>query len=116
MSASLKAIQKAATDRAVSDARDLPSLVNNLSAVNPDLAQQFTGKLLLASRSAPGPFVTGALTWLVAHYALGWSPEFTSMVAGGVVLLAGYALRYITSAPISGVVRAQSPAVGGAGQ
>jgi hypothetical protein len=89
-------------DQIVKDAQSLSGLVNTLSAVDPALAQQFTGKALVASKSVYGPFVASGITFLAGKYGLGWSPDQCALLAGGVVLLASAAFRAVTSSPITG--------------
>lgn len=98
-----------ARDRAIADAKDLPSLINNVSAVDPALASQLTGKALLASKTPWGTIAGGVVGWLVSHYGLGWDQATCDVVAGACVLLASYAMRYVTAAPITGVVSAPKP-------
>ena len=99
---------QAARDRAIADAKDLPSLINNVSAVDPALAASLTGKALLASKSPWGSLAGGIVGWLVSHYGLGWDQATCDLVAGACVLAASYVMRYITAAPITGVVTAKT--------
>lgn len=90
-----------AVNTAVSAAKDLPGLVNNLQAVDPALAQQITGKALIASKSVYGVIISTGLTWAVTKYALGWSPDLVDAISGGVVLVATAVFRALSTTPIT---------------
>jgi hypothetical protein len=87
----------------VADARSLPDLIKQADIIAPDLAAKWTGKSLIASKSPWGTLAGGIVGWAVSHYALGWDQATCSLVAGGFVLIASYAMRAITSLPITGV-------------
>ena len=91
-----------AVDQAVADAKNLPGLINAVSTIDPALAEQWTGKALVMSKSPWGVLLVTAVTYESAKLGLGWSPDVCSLVAGGALVLAAYAMRYITSSPISG--------------
>jgi hypothetical protein len=96
---------------AISAARDLPDLVNKLQAADPQLAEQLEGKSLVASKTPLGTFVVPAVVWVSAHYALGWDATTCSMIAGALVLIGTYAMRYVTTSPIAGLFsKGASPA------
>lgn len=89
----------------LASAKSWPEKLVELRKLDPAVAEQFEGKLLIYSKSPPAIVVAYVLSWLVARYGIGWSPEFTSTVAGVVVGIAAYGMRYITRAPIAGVYR-----------
>lgn len=91
------------TDQVIADAKDLPSLVDGLKAVDPALAEQFTGKALLASKSPWGTLLAGAVTWLAGRYGLGWPPEVCALLGGAGVLAGAFVMRAVTKSPISGL-------------
>lgn len=97
--------QTAAVDAAVKAAKNLPGLVQQLNTIDPTLVQAFTGKALVASKSVYGPALVGGVSYLAGKYGLGWSPDFCAGVAGGLVLVASAALRFVTSGPITGLFR-----------
>lgn len=88
------AAQPTLRDTVIGDARNLPDLINKAQQLDPELAKRLTGTATAASVTAPGVFVSAVVSWVAARYALGWSPEFCSLVSGGVVLVAGYVFHY----------------------
>lgn len=90
-----------AVNAAVNGARDLPDLVNKLSAVDPALAQQITGKALIASKSVYGTVIAAGLTWAVTKYGLNWDANLVDAVSGVVVLVASAVLRKFSTVPIT---------------
>lgn len=93
-------------DRAVTFARDIPSLIRQAAITDPDLAAKWTGKSLAASKSPWGSLAGGVVSWLVAHYGIGWDAATCDLVAGAGVLIASYVMRAITELPITGIFRA----------
>lgn len=96
--------QSSLIDIAIQDAKNLPDLIAKLEKIDPTLAQQFSGKALLASRSPWGVLVSAILGWLVTHYGLGWSDDTVAIVDGLIILASSYGMRYITRAPITSVM------------
>lgn len=96
-------------DQAVGFARDIPSLIKQAAVFDPDLAAKWTGKSLAASKSPWGSLAGGIVSWLVAHYGIGWDAATCDLVAGAGVLIASYAMRMITELPITGIFRAATP-------
>ena len=92
-----------AVSDAVAAAKDLPDLVNKLQAADPALAQQIEGKALAASTTPIGTFLVPAVVWLASHYGLGWDATTCSWIAGGLVLIGTYVMRYVTTSPIAGI-------------
>lgn len=92
-------------DQAIAEAKDLPTLVAGLSAVDPGLARQFQGKALLESRTPLGTLLVTGVTYLAAKYALGWDQATDELVAGLALLVVSYAIRLVTSAPIAGLFK-----------
>lgn len=99
-----------AADDAISSAKGAPELVAKLQTADPELAQQIEGKALFASRTPAGVFLATAIAYVSTKYGLGWDPAFVAMVSGGVLLVAAYALRAITTSPITGWFK-KSPVV-----
>lgn len=96
--------QSSLIDIAIQDAKNLPDLIAKLEKIDPALAQQFSGKALLASRSPWGVLISAILGWLVTHYGLGWSDDTVAIVDGLIILASSYGMRYITRAPITSVM------------
>lgn len=88
----------------IAAARNLPDLIARFKVLDPDLAEQLEGKLLIQAKSPVVVTLSGLISWLVARYGLGWDPDTTSAVAGVIVLAAGYGMRYVTHAPIAGIL------------
>lgn len=87
--------------RAIAAANDLPGLVANLQATAPALAQQLTGKPLLASKSVYGPAAVAAVTWVAGKYGFNWDANTVDLVAGAAVLVASAAFRWVSTGPIT---------------
>ena len=90
-------------DLAVRDARTLPELVDKLQVVNPTLAAALVGKSLAASRTPWGTLLLPVVAYVAARFGLGWTPDVDALVAGVAVLIGSYAMRVVTSAPITGL-------------
>ncbi len=87
----------------VLSAKNLPDLVNKLQEVDPQLAEQLEGKALVSSKTPIGTFLVPAVVWVAAHYGLGWDVTICTYVAGALVLVGTYVMRYITTSPIAGL-------------
>jgi hypothetical protein len=73
----------------------------------PEQWEVLTGKALLASKSPWGTIAGGLVGWLAAHYGLGWDQTTCNLIAGGGVILASYAMRWLTTQPITGIFTAK---------
>ena len=93
----------AAPFSSVTAAKDLPDLVNKLQVADPGLAQQLEGKSLASSKTPIGTFLIPAVVWIAARYGLNWDAQTCSEVAGALVLIGTYVMRYITTSPIAGL-------------
>lgn len=67
----------------------------------------FTGKALIASRTPWGTIGGGILAWVLTRYGFALDPATCNFISGIAIVLASYAMRYVTDEPITGVVRAQ---------
>lgn len=103
-------VTTAAVDNAVASARSLPDLVNKVAIIDPSLADALSSKALIASKTPWGTLAGGIIMWGAAKFALGWSPEFCTLVGGAGVLIASYAMRTISSSRIGGVFSARPAA------
>lgn len=101
--------QSPVVDKAIAAANDLPSLVQGLQQVDPALAQQLTGKALIASKSMWGTFAVPAVVYVAGRYGLNWDHDLCTLVAGGLVLICAAAFRKVTSSPITSWVRKRVP-------
>ena len=97
---------------AIASAKDAPTLVANLNAINSPLATQLEGSALLAAKTPLGAIAGYGVAWLVTKYGLGWDPA-TTQLASGLLALAGltigaYVTRYFAkpTGPITGIVKA----------
>jgi hypothetical protein len=88
------------TDKVISNARDLPSLVSGLQVADPALAEQITGKALIASKTPWGTLAVAAVSWGVSHYGLGWDANTCALVGGLGLVVGSYVMRAISSSPI----------------
>ena len=61
-------------------------------------------KPLIFSRTPPVVLLAALLVWAAARIGLTLDGDTSMMLAGGAGTLAGYAMRYITKRPISGVL------------
>ncbi len=95
----------------LASSRTWPEKLAELRKISPAMAEQFDGKLLIYAKSPPAVLLAYVLSWVVARYGIGWSPEFTTWVAGAVITVVAYGMRYITRAPIAGVLRKPPPAL-----
>ena len=100
-------------DAIIADAKSLPDLIATAQTLDPALAQALTGKAIVASKSTYGPTATLAVSWLVTHYALGWSPDQCALVSGGLILIVSAGLRAVTSGPITAWFQAPTAAAVG---
>lgn len=94
-----------AADEAVAAAKDVPDLVDKLKLADPALAAQIEGKALLASKTPWGTLACAVAAYASGRWGLGWDASTDALVAGGALVLGSYAMRYVTSAPISGLFR-----------
>lgn len=95
----------AMTDKIVADAKSLPDLIAKAQQADPELAQQLTGKALLASKTVWGVPLTMIVSAVVTRYGLGWDASTCGIVSGALVMVATVALRWVTSSPISGIFK-----------
>ena len=95
----------AAETAAIAAAKDAPTLIANLSAVDSPLVQQLNGKGLLFSKTAWGAVLVPLLTVGGAKY-FGWSADTTLDVLGALMAVGGIVARLATKAPISALVSA----------
>lgn len=92
-----------AVNAAIQNARDLPGLVVALQTASPQLAEQIEGKPLAATKTPLGTFVVPVVVWVATKYGLGWDQTTCDLVAGALVLIGTYVMRYVTTSPISGL-------------
>jgi hypothetical protein len=102
------AIHAALTDKAIAAAKDVPSLLAGLQAINSPLADQITGKSLVASKTPIVTLLVTAAAWASTKWGLGWSDAVDEAVAGFALLVASYVMRYVSTLPITGLFQKQS--------
>ena len=105
------------------DAKALPNLINALTDLDPTLVQPVQAKALIASKTPWGTAVGLLVGWgaakaglmcTTATLAAGncWTQGTVDLVTGGCVLvgtiIGSYVMRYISPAPIGGVLSAGS--------
>lgn len=93
----------APVNAAIRAAQDVPSLVANIKAVDPGLADQLTDKALVYSKTPWGTLAVAGVSWLASRYGLGWSPEVCALVGALGLLVGSYTMRYVSSSPIGGL-------------
>ncbi len=89
---------------ALTDAKAIPSLVGDLTALDPSLVPQVQAKSLIWAKSPFGTMVGFVVSWAVTKYALGWDANTVTLVTGLVTGAVAYALRYVTNQPIQGIL------------
>ncbi len=94
-----------AADEAVAAAKDVPDLVAKLKLADPALAAQIEGKALLRSKTPWGTLACAVVAYASTRWGLGWDPSTDALIAGCGLVLGSYAMRAITSVPISGLLR-----------
>ena len=88
---------------AIRTAAALPSLLVTATATDPAPVASVTGKALIASRTPWGTILLPVVVYVAGRYGFGWSTDIDTLVAGAAVLVGSYAMRAITSLPISGL-------------
>jgi hypothetical protein len=97
-------------DQAVGLARDVPDLIAKASTLDPSLAEKWTGKALIASKTFWGSIGVLVVSAIVKRYSLGWDQDTVDLIVGSLDLVAFAGLRYISTTPITGWFRAATPA------
>ena len=92
-----------AVNEAVRVAQSLPGLENRLAEADPDV-RIVRAKALLYSKTVWGALAAIVISRLATQWGLGWDATTCSVVSGGLVWVAVIALRYITKAPIDGMI------------
>ena len=92
----------AAANDAVAAAKDVPDLVSKLRLADPAMAAQIEGKALLASKAPWGTLACAVAAYASTRWGFGWAQSTDALVAGCALVAGSYAMRYVTSAPISG--------------
>ena len=75
----------------------------------PDEAPPVATKPLIASRSPPAVMLAAVLVWASAKYGFGWDDNTVSLLTLLISGVAAYAMRYITQAPVAGLLRTPGP-------
>ena len=92
-----------AVNEAVRVAQNLPALESRLEQVDPDI-RIVRAKSLLYSKTVWGSLAAIVVSRLATQWGLGWDVTTCSVVSGAIVWIAVIALRYVTKAPIDGMV------------
>ena len=88
----------------LSGARDAPGAIKAVAALDPDYAAWAQGTSLAGSKTVWFPAVSGAVSWAVGRWALGWDPATVSLVAGVISWSVLIAVRYVTTTPITSLL------------
>lgn len=99
-----------AVNAVVAEAKSLPDLVDKLGALDPALAQQITGKALIASKTPWGVLAVAGVALISARFGLGWDQNTVELIAGGGVLIGAFAMRYFSSHPITSLFKRRTAA------
>jgi hypothetical protein len=83
---------------------DTQKVIQTVETVAEAIDPGVTGKALIASKTPWGVLAAYGLTFLGAHFGLGLDADTTAVLAGVAVLVGSYAMRYITSKPITGLL------------
>jgi hypothetical protein len=131
----LQTAQSAALSGAITAAKDVPTLIAGVKAIDPDLAAQLIDKTLRQSKTPwgtlAGTAAGTAIAWAIAHFSLACGPAATAgcwdadTVAtvtdiaklGGAALgtlVGSYIMRYITVSPIGGILSLPTPSAAAA--
>jgi len=97
-------VRSRAADAAVAAAQDVPTLIANLKAVDPGMAEQLAGKSLAASKSPWGTVAVAGVAWASAKWGLGWDQGTCALVGGLGILVGSYLMRYVTTSPIASIL------------
>lgn len=115
----------APADVVANSSRNFRDFLEKATALAPDVAKQFTGKALVASKTPWGTIVGTAVGLLAAKYGLTcgpvaaatatcWTPETVTLVSGllvlGCTLISSFVMRYISPLPVTGILTAATPA------
>jgi hypothetical protein len=95
---------------AIKAAQDLPDLLAKLQAVDSPLADQITGKSLVSSKTPVVTLLVTGIAWVSARYGLGWDESTDTAIAGAALLAASYAMRFVSTTPITGLFAPKSGA------
>jgi hypothetical protein len=79
-------------------------LINKAKDVDPQLAESLTEKALIWSKTVWATPVSLVVSWVVSHYALGWDADTSALVTGVVTWGVVTGVRYISRAPIGGIL------------
>ncbi len=96
---------------AVAAARSLPELVKTLQTVDPTLAASLTTKTLAVSKSPWVVLAAGVVGYVSSRYGLGFDETTTQLIAGGLVLVAGFIMRAISPTTIKGLFSSPTTSV-----
>jgi hypothetical protein len=88
--------------------RTCPACWPDSRAINSPLADQITGKSLVASKTPIVTLLVTAAAWASTKWGLGWSDAVDEAVAGFALLVASYVMRYVSTLPITGLFQKQS--------
>lgn len=89
----------------VKDAQDLPSLLQRLSEVDPELTQRLEGKALSSSKTPWVTLIATGVAWVSTKYGLGWDETTDNIITGAVLVGVAYLMRAISPAPITSVFK-----------
>lgn len=96
-------------DNSVRASMSLGDLIQAWERIAPDLAEALKGKPLIASKTPWGVIACYIVGVVLGDFGLGMSEAGTQVLAGGLVLVGSYAMRYFTKSRINGIVQPTDP-------
>ena len=92
-------------NRMVSEAQDLPSLLDELAKVEPGLVEQLKGTTLAGVKTPWITLVATMVAWLSTKYGFGWNEQTDTIVTGAVLVVISYIMRLASSVPVTGIFK-----------
>jgi hypothetical protein len=96
-------------DHSVAKSMSVEDLIGTWERIAPDLAEALKGKPLIESKTPWGVMACYIIGVLLGDYGLSLSEAGTQILAGVLVLIGSFVMRYISTARINGIVRPADP-------
>ena len=82
------------TDKLVSNAQSFQQMLVAAESTDPVFAKALLGNVTSPTKTQGGALLMGAITWISAHYGLGWSVDTVTIVSGGIMYISGALLHW----------------------
>lgn len=79
-------------DQLIKDAKNVPQLLADAKAMDPEMYAALTGSHVPTAWVAP---VAGAVAWVAAKYGLGWDQDTSDAIAGFIIVACTAAYHYL---------------------